>query len=170
MDLKKNKKLKKKYNGFSMEVRNIIGTHIYRSRDKDAPFSEWERITDKPDSGNSTYFHGKDHDQYFYKATDVDRFGNESEPYTPKITGIRDGKRVEIKPETTIKGMRMYWSTDPDLPLEQWNVLNEEPFEDEKTTFTCPVKEPFYLYGKYVNLLGEEFGKPSVPERIVPKP
>jgi len=170
MDLKKTKKLKKKYNAFKFEVMNIIGSHLYRSRDRNAPFSEWERLTDKPETGGFSRFFGEDKEQYFYLATEVDYRGNESKPYQPKIIGYRDGKEIEVTPETTIKGTRLYWSLDPDLPLDQWNVLNEEPFKEEKVNFKCPVKEPFYIYGKYVNLFNEEFGKPSDVQRIEPKP
>lgn len=170
MDLKKNKKLKRKFQGVKMQVRKYVGSHLYRSRDRNAPFSEWERMTNKPDNDGFTTLFGEDKEQYFYLVTDVDHRGNESEPYAPKITGYRDGKEFDVTPETTVKGMRFYWSIDPDLPLDQWNVINEEPFEEEKTNIKCPVKEPFYIYGKYVNLLGEEFGRPSAPQRIVPKP
>jgi hypothetical protein len=170
VDIKKRKKLKKKYQGFALEYRKYVGYHLYRSTDRNAPFSEWQRLSEKPLTESFTDNYDKDENQrYYYKMTDVDVRGIESKPYEPKMVGIRNGKEVEMTPENSIFGMNFYWSLDPDLPLEQWTLMNEKPVEEPHSILDCPVKVPYYMYGIYVNDLGNEFGKRSDPQRIVPK-
>jgi hypothetical protein len=55
MDLKKNKKLKRKFRGFQVEYKKLPPVHVYRSEDKNAPFSEWERIAKEPLRGNAPF-------------------------------------------------------------------------------------------------------------------
>lgn len=173
MDLKKRKKLKRKFQGITIESRKITPVHVYRSEDKNIPFSEWERVTKKPHYGEK--FRDREAEEkskfYYYLFTEVDENGIEGEPFeAAKNTITHNGKEYPRTPENFIVGINLYWSIDPDLPPEQWNKLFDEPIKEEKSTFTCPVKEPFYIYSIYVNALGKEFGKRSEIQRIVPRP
>lgn len=133
MDLKKNKKLKRKYNSFQMQVRKFVGYHLYRSANYFAPFDQWERLTaepmkslqytDKSDEGDDTLYH--------YKFTEVDIHGKESAPQTPEGQfWIKDGEKIERNAENDIVGYNVYRSTDRDLPLDQWERRNPEPLPD----------------------------------------
>lgn len=174
MDLKKSKKLKKKFDAFKVDYKPYVGLHVYRSEDKDAPFSEWERITDEPRQPGTLTDEDADRNSkfYYYKTTEVDVHGNESEPYDvpPRTATYPNGVKYTVTPETFIAGINLYWSTDPDLPVDQWTRQNDEPIKEESFTGKCPVKVPYYMYCKYVNALGKEFGKPSDIQRIVPQP
>ena len=173
MDLKKTKKLKRKLRGVEIQYKKNPPVHVYRSEDENAPFSEWERVTKKPYHGDS--YHDRDAEEnqkfYYYLFTEVDCYGNEGEPYKSEkdtYTFI-DGKQYKRLPESYFIGMNMYWSTDPDLPLEQWTKFNEKPLKIENMTFKCPIKEPFFMYTIYVNALGNEIGQRSDIKRIVPR-
>ncbi len=173
MDLKKMKKLKRKVSRIQIEYRKFTPVHIYRSEDKNAPFSEWERITKKPYCGEN--YRDRDAEEnmkfYYYQHTEVDEFGNESEPImVSKDTYTFNGDTLPRTPEAFIVGINYYWSTDPDLPLEEWTKMFDKPQKIQDQQFKCPVKEPFYFYGKYVNALGDEMGLPSDVQRIVPRP
>lgn len=168
MDLKKNKKLKKKYHGFKFMVNKFAGFHLYRSKDKDALFSDWERITGKPqkrlefsdsldDDGNPLWF---------YKYTEVDIHGKESEPKTPKGQNLseREIESREQNPLNEIAGYHIYRSTDRNLPLDQWERRNEEllpttGFKDEGLTSGVT----YYYYVVSVNV----GGLPSLPSEII---
>lgn len=172
MDLKKTKKLKRKYRGFKIQVMKKPPIHVYRCEDKNAPFSKWERITEKPFRGE--VFSDRDAEEnpkfYYYKYTEIDEFGNEGFPKDMIVdTYTFMGRKMDRTPENFIVGINLYWSLDPDLPLEEWNKLFDEPRKIEDFTFDSPVKEPFYFYAKYVNSLGKEIGKPSDVQYIVPK-
>ena len=174
MDLKKNKKLKRKFRGFQVQYKKLPPVHVYRSEDKHAPFSEWERVTQEPLRGSKS-FEDKDAYEnmkfYYYLFTEIDENGNEGKPYeSEKKTFTHNGKEYERTPENFIVGINLYWSVDPDLALDQWTKLFDKPIKEENMTFKCPVKEPFYLYSIYVNALGKEIGRRSDVQRIVPKP
>lgn len=172
MYYKKRRKKKKPPTEFVHGYDTFAGFHIYRSTDKDAPFSEWTRMTERPRISRKfqDYFDKDDFTNCYYKITEVDIFGNESEPRDPeRVIGIRDGKGFVRTPANTIIGVNCYWSEDPDLPLDQWKKLNDEVLKEQKCNFKCPIKTPFYMYAKYVNELGNEFGQPSDLQRIVPK-
>lgn len=171
MYYKKRQKKKKPPTEFVHGYDMFAGFHIYRSTEKDAPFSEWTRMTERPRRSRKFQDHfGKDDDNtYYYKITEVDIFSNESAPRDPeRMVWLRDGKEIVRTPENTIIGINCYWSEDPDLPLDQWKKLNDEMIKDQKWNFQSPIKTPFYLYAKYVNELGNEFGQPSEIQRIVP--
>ena len=101
------------------------------------------------------------------KLTSSETKANRATPN--RIVGIKDGKEFVRTPENTIIGINIYWSEDPDLPLDQWNKLNDEVLKEQKLNFKCPIKTPFYVFAKYVNELGNEYGQPSEIQRIVPK-
>ena len=174
----KNKKKHKKWQdydrGFEPGYDLFAGVHVYRSEDKNAPFSEWERVTEKPTRKTNFTQSRWENDEakvFYYKFTEVDIFGNESPPYEPtEQHWIRDGKRIKRTPENTPIGLNLYWSTDRNLPLDQWNKMFDKPIPEKSANFKCPVKEPFYMYAKYVNELGNEFGLPSDIQKVIPKP
>lgn len=174
MDIKKNKKLKKKYDGFFHGYNTFAGVHLYRSEDLDAPFSEWRRLTDKPmsEAKFSDNYSEEDEDKtYYYKFTKVDIFGKESPPFNPARQAWIDkgGKSIERKAETNIYGRNVYWSINPDLPLDRWARLNDKPTTDDSFSYAPPVEGIYYIYAKFVNELGEEFGEPSEILKIVPQ-
>jgi hypothetical protein len=176
MDLEKIKKRKRKLLGShaKLQYKKLPPVHAYRSEDKNAPFEKWERITEKPLTGNEP-FTDKDAQEnmkfYYYKFTELDEFGNEGEPYdSPTETFMFHGKKYPRTPENFIVGIYLYWSIDPDLPLDQWTKVLDKPIKEENINLECPVKEPHYMYCRYVNALGDPVGKPSEIHRIVPKP
>lgn len=177
MDLKKLKKRQKKHPALKVEYKppkKIIGLHVYRSEDKDAPLSEWTRLTDKPvpeGSFKDKYSEEDKKKDFFYKFTEVDDKGNESEPKEPEFRNWldKDDKPFEQTPAETIIGHNVYWSVDPDLPLEQWTPYNDRMIKDDSILINDPVEVPFYVYITTVNALGNEFGKPSAIQRLVPQ-
>ena len=164
MDLKKNKKKLKK----RLEAQTGGGVLVYRSADKNAPFAEWERITPAPVRRDFTDEDAKRRAKfYYYKTVEVDREGNEYPP-VDQNTFRQNGKIVERTPENSIMGSYIYWSIDPDLPLEQW-TRSEELITDENASLQSPVKQTFYVYSVAVNFLGEPLGKPSGITRVIYK-
>lgn len=168
MDLKKDKKLKKKYNSFQFQVRKFIGYHLYRSDNFNAPFAAWKRLTEKPLAVLEFTDHYDEDDDtlYYYKYTKVDSFGNESQPRIPDgynwIT--KDGEKIERNLEKEIVGYNVYCSTKRDLPLDQWQKLNEEilPTTDYSHKDLTP-DVTYYYYVKSVSATGVE----SLPSEII---
>jgi hypothetical protein len=159
MDLKKSrKKLRKR-----LQAR--AGVYVYRSEDKNAPFSEWERITPKPVQKDFTDEDAKRRAKfYYYKLTEALAEGGESAPIDQN-TFVHNGRRIERTPENAIMGSYLYWSTDPDLPLDQWTKV-DELVTDENASFQSPVKENFYVYTISVNFLGEELHRSGITRVI----
>lgn len=144
--------------------------HVYRSADENAPFETWERITAEPipegtitdeDARRTAKF-------YYYRLTKVYPDGSESEPFDQN-TFIQNGRRVERTPETAVMGSYLYWSTDPDLPLDEWTKTGEL-VTDQNTTFKSPVKEDFYVYSVSVNFLGEPLERTGITKVIYKGP
>jgi hypothetical protein len=161
MDFKKSrKKLKQKLRASEARM------HVYRSPDKNAPFSEWERITREPiPEGTITDEDAKRRAKfYYYKLTKISPDGSESAPIDQN-TYIQNGKRHERTPETAVMGNYLYWSTNPDLPLDQWTKI-DELVTDENASFQSPVKETFYVYSVSVNFLGEELQRSGITRVI----
>ena len=136
--------------------------HVYRSEDKNAPFSEWERITSEPiPEGTITDEDAKRRAKfYYYKLTKVSPDGSESAPVDQNAF-IQNGKRYERTPETAVMGSYLHWSTDRDLPLDHWTKV-DELVTDENASFQSPVKEDFYVYFISVNFLGEELRRSDI--------
>lgn len=172
MDLKKTKKLKKKFHGFVMEEKKkVVGIHVYRAERRDVPFSKWERITVEPikEGEEFTDEDGRRNNKfYFYKMTEIYADGSEGKPYDEPNQIEQQFPDHMLTPATTIMGMNFYYSDDPDIPLEQWTKLNEKPITDRKHVFKNPLLDkPTYIYSIYVNILGKEFGRRSDIQRIV---
>jgi hypothetical protein len=161
MDFKKSrKKLKQKLRDSQTRM------HVYRSPDKNAPFEEWERITAEPipegtitdeDAKRSARF-------YYYKLTRVYPEGGESPPIDQN-TFTQNGRRVERTPETAVMGSYLYWTTNPDLPPDEWTKI-DELVTDDNASFQSPVKEDFYVYFVSVNFHGEEIQRSGVTKVI----
>ncbi|HEY0427263.1 MAG TPA: hypothetical protein VGC76_05615 [Pyrinomonadaceae bacterium] len=166
MDLKKSKKkLKQKLR----EANPFVGVHVYRSLDKNAPFSEWERITTRPVQKDFTDEDAKRRAVfYYYKLTDVDHEGIEGEPRNQN-TFTQNGRQIERTPETAVMGSYLYWTTDADLPLDQWTKI-DELVTDENASFQSPVKETFYVYSVSVNFFGREIQRSGIQKVIYKGP
>lgn len=168
MNLKKNKKLKKKYDTFKVEYKQRVAFHVYRSEDKNAPFSEWTRLTDEPVTNNKfsdrTLEPGK---FYFYKMTNVDANGVEGKPYDPPkgYYSDEDGTpKPDHNPLNDVVGYNIYRSIDRSLPPDQWERRNPEllpttGFEDKGIESGVT----YYYYVTAVNAAGAE----SEPSEII---
>ena len=166
MDLKKNKKKLKQKLKAQEKARSRF--HVYRSEDKNAPFETWERITQTPVREDFTDEDAKRRAKfYYYKLTEIYDEGGESPPFHQN-TYTQNGRLVERTPETAVMGNYIYWSTDPDLPHDQW-TKSEELITDENASLQSPVKETFYVYSVAVNFLGNPIGSPSGITRVIYK-
>ncbi|MDQ4122419.1 MAG: hypothetical protein M3209_13350 [Acidobacteriota bacterium] len=160
----KNKNKKKK---FSQATSNrYVGFHVYRSVNEHLPFIFWERLTDKPiKDGNFNDPAAEIGVRYFYKLTQVDAFGNESAPVTPKSTYTDHAGNVhEQNPLVDFVGYNVYRSADKNVPLNQWERRNKEPlptteFKDEGVQSG----EAYYYYIRAVDSQGNE----SAPGEVV---
>lgn len=148
-----------------------IGYHVYRSINESLPFAFWERITDEPIAeGNFDDPTAEIGQRYFYKLTQVDAEGRESQPITPKTT-FRDhaGNTFEQNPLVDFVGYNMYRSADKDVPLERWERRNVEPiptteYKDEGVASG----EVYYYYVRAVDSNGTE-SAPSEVTRVIRK-
>lgn len=161
---KKNKNKKKK---LSQGINNrYIGFHVYRSVNEHLPFIFWERLTDKPiKEGNFNDPAAEVGVRYFYKLTQVDAFGNESAPITPKSTYTdHAGNAYSQNPLVDFAGYNIYRSADKDVPLDRWERRNKEPlptpeFKDEGVQSG----EAYFYYVRAVDSKGTE----SAPGKVV---
>jgi hypothetical protein len=143
-----------------------IGFHVYRSVNENLPFMFWERLTDEPiKEGNFNDPTAAIGERYFYKLTQVDVNGNESEPITPK-TSFTDhaGNTYEQNPLVDFAGYNIYRSADKDVPLDQWERRNKEllltaEFKDEGVESG----EIYFYYVRAVDSKGNE----SAPAEVV---
>jgi hypothetical protein len=165
MDLKRSrKKLKQK-----LQASVAGGFHVYRSENKNAPFAEWERITTEPVRKDFVDLDAKRRAKfYYYKTVEVDAEGNEYPPIDQN-TFTQNGRRIERTPENSIMGSYLYWTTDPDLPLERWTKI-DELVTDENASFQSPVKQDFYVCSISVNFRGEELQRSGVQKVIYKGP
>jgi len=163
MDLRKNrKKLKKRLQ------QQASAFYVYRSEDKNAPFEDWERITDKPVSRDFTDEDARRRAKfYYYKIAEAYAEGGEGAPFDQN-TYVHNGRRIERTPETAIMGSYIYWSTDPDLPLDEW-TKTDDLITDDNASLQSPVKEDFYVYSVAVNFLGNPIGQPSGITKVIYK-
>ena len=161
------KKLKLRQKNLREQIKKSRGGfHVYRSVNESLPFVFWERLTDEPIAegsfNDSTAEVGQ---RYFYKLTQVDAHGNESQPITPK-TNFTDhaGNQYEQNPLVDFVGYNMYRSADKNVPLENWERRNEKPiptteYKDEGVQSG----EIYYYYVRAVDSNGTE----SAPGEII---
>jgi fibronectin type 3 domain-containing protein len=147
------------------------GFHVYRSVNENLPFIFWERLTDDPIAeGNFNDPTAEVGQRYFYKLTQVDAGGNESEPITPKTTFTdHAGNQFEQNPLIDFAGYNMYRSADKDVPLEHWERRNKEPiptteYKDEGVQSG----EVYFYYVRAVDSNGTE-SAPSEITRVIRK-
>lgn len=161
------KKIKNKKKRLLQRIdRKFIGFHVYRSVNENLPFVFWERITDEPiQEGNFNDPAAEIGQRYFYKLTQVDAEGNESQPITPKATYTdHTGNKYTQNPLADFAGYNVYRSADRNVSLEQWERRNKEPlptteFKDEGVQSG----EVYFYYVRAVDSNGTE----SAPGEIV---
>ena len=148
-----------------------VGFHVYRSVNENLPFIFWERLTDEPiQDGNFNDQAAEIGQRYFYKLTQVDADGNESQPVTPKSTFTdHAGNRHAQNPLIDFVGYNMYRSADQNLPLDRWERRNKEPipttqYKDEGVESG----EVYFYYVRAVDSKGTE-SAPSEITRVIRK-
>lgn len=145
---------------FKFKSKVPYGFHVYRSENPNLPFMFWKRITKTPVRTESFIDpYAKDDDKYYYyKMTDVDIYGKESAPYDPpkqawiKRDGSRETRQEENRP--VVVGRYLYYSTDPDLPLDQWQRTTEEPITKssfEMKNLTAGLTYYYYVTNVYAD-------------------
>lgn len=163
MKIKKRKN--KKQSPFQLNFRKIIGYHVYRSKDPELPFDQWTRLTASPIKDGNFSDPAVTGERFFYKLTEVDSRGGESEPITAK-TSFTDhaGNVHDQNPLEDFAGYNIYRSADQTLPLVDWEKRNREllptnEFKDEGV-------EPGEIYFYYVRAVDSK-GNESAPGEIV---
>ena len=143
-----------------------IGFHVYRSVNENLPFIFWERLTDEPiQDGNFNDQAAELGERYYYKLTQVDPDGNESQPVTPKSTFTdHAGNRHAQNPLVDFAGYNMYRSADENVPLDEWERRNREPIPT--TEYKDEGVEPGEIYFYYVRAVDSK-GTESAPSEIV---
>ena len=163
MKSKNNHKKKKLVPGAD---KRYVGFHVYRSLSENLPFIFWERITEKPiKEGNFNDPTAAVGERYFYKLTQVDAFGNETAPVTPKSSYTdHAGNTYAQTPLVDFAGYNIYRSVEKNVPLDQWERRNKEPlptteFKDEGVQSG----EVYFYYIRAVDSQGNE----SAPGEVV---
>jgi fibronectin type 3 domain-containing protein len=143
-----------------------FGFHIYRSINENLPFVFWERLTDAPvQDGNINDQTAEIGERYYYKLTQVDADGNESEPFAPKTTFTdHAGNQYEQNPLIDLVGYNMYRSADKDVPLELWERRNKEPIPTTEYKDEGVQSGEIYFY--YVRAVDSK-GNESAPGEIL---
>lgn len=163
--MKIKKKKNKKQSPFQLNFKKVIGYHVYRSEDENAPFEEWTRLTEQPIKDGNFNDQAETGKRFFYKLTEVDSRGTESEPYTPRATFTdHAGNQFAQNPLKDFAGYNIYRSADENVPLEQWEKRNTEllkttEFKDEGVASG----EIYFYYVRAVDSKGTE----SAPGEIV---
>lgn len=161
------KKIKQRQKMLREKIDNSRGGfHVYRSVDENLPFAFWERITDEPIAeGNFDDPAAEIGQRYYYKLTQVDADGNESQPITPKTTFTdHAGNRFEQNPLVDFAGYNVYRSIDENVPLELWERRNEKPIPT--TQYKDEGVESGEVYFYYVRAVDSK-GSESAPGEIL---
>ena len=168
MKIKKRKN--KKQSPFQLNFKKIVGYHVYRSADANAPFDEWTRLTDQPIKDGNFEERADPGKRYFYQLTEVDSRGGESKPYTPPSTYTdHAGNAHAQNPLIDFAGYNIYRAADENLPLDEWERRNEKllpttEFKDEGVTSG----EIYFYYVRAVDSKGTE-SAPSEITRVIRK-
>lgn len=146
--------------------RRATGYHVYRSVNENLPFMFWERITNEPiREGNFNDPTAEIGQRYYYKMTQVDANGNESEPVTPKTTFTdHAGNQFDQNPLVDFAGYNMYRSADKNVPLDKWERRNKEPIPTTEYKDEGVKSGEIYFY--YVRAVDSE-GNESAPSEIM---
>lgn len=163
--MKIKKKKNKKQSPFQLNFTKTIGYHVYRSEDENLPFEQWTRLTEKPikdGNFNDQAEHGK---RFFYKLTEVDSRGKESNPFIPKQTFTdHAGNQFNQNPLKDFAGYNIYRSADKDVPLDQWEKRNTDLLQT--TEFKDEGVESGEIYFYYVRAVDTN-GTESSPGEVV---
>lgn len=163
--MKIKKKKNKKQSPFQLNFSKTIGYHVYRSEDETAPFEQWTRVTDQPIKDGNFNDQAEQGKRFFYRLTEVDSRGNESEPYTPKQTFTdHAGNKYEQNPLKDFAGYNIYRSADQGVPLDQWEKRNAELLRT--TDFKDEGVESGEVYFYYVRAV-DTHGTESAPGEVV---
>ena len=143
-----------------------IGFHVYRSVNENLPFVFWERITDTPiQDGNFNDSTAEIGQRYYYKLTQVDGSGSESDPITPKTTYTdHAGNQFDQNPLVDFVGYNMYRSIDKNVPLDQWEKRNAVPIPTTEYKDEGVQSGEIYFY--YVRAVDSQ-GNESSPGEIL---
>ena len=146
--------------------KKYVGFHVYRSINENLPFMFWERLTDEPiPDGNFNDQAAEIGKRYFYKLTQVDAEGNETEPITPKSTYTdHAGNKFEQNPLVDFAGYHMYRSADENVPLDQWERRNKTPLPT--TEYKDEGVESGEIYFYYVRAVDSR-GNESAPSEVL---
>jgi len=146
--------------------KKYVGIHVYRSINENLPFVFWERLTDEAiRDGNFNDPTAEIGERYFYKLTQVDAEGNESEPFAPQTTFTDHAGNVHAQnPLADFAGYNMYRSADENVPLEQWERRNKEPIPT--TEYRDEGVQPGEIYFYYVRAVDSK-GSESAPGEIL---
>lgn len=142
------------------------GFHVYRSVNEHLPFAFWERVTDAPVAeGNFNDATAEIGQRYFYRLTQVDRNGNESQPFEPRTAFVdHAGNKFEQNPLQDFAGYNIYRSADQNVPLENWERRNGEPLQSlEYKDEGVQSGEIYFYYVRAVDSRGVE----SAPGEIM---
>ncbi len=159
-------KLKQKQKLLKRIDKKSGGFHVYRSVDENLPFAFWERLTDEPiGDGNFNDPAAEIGQRYFYKLTQVDASGGESQPITPQTTFTDHAGNVSKQnPLADFAGYNMYRSIDKNVPLEQWERRNSEPIPT--TEYKDEGVESGEIYFYYVRAVDSK-GNESAASEII---
>lgn len=161
------KKLKEKRKLLQQKAnKQPIGFHIYRSVNENLPFVFWERLTDAPVAeGNFNDPTAEVGQRYFYKLTQVDANGAESQPLTPKTTFTDHAGNVhDQNPLADFVGYNMYRSIDKNVPLDRWERRNDQPIPTTEYRDEGVQSGEIYFY--YVRAVDSN-GNESAPGEIL---
>ena len=146
--------------------KGYVGFHVYRSVNESLPFMFWERLTDEPiregDFNDPTAELGQ---RYFYRLTQIDAEGNESQPVTPNSTYTdHAGNSFDQNPLADFAGYNIYRSVDKNIPLDRWERRNAEPLPT--TEFKDEGVKPGEIYFYYIRAVDSK-GTESAPGEIL---
>lgn len=164
--MKKKLKNKLKHKILQKAEKKYVGFHVYRSVNEQLPFVFWERLTDEPIAdGNFNDPAASPGQRFFYKLTQVDTEGNESNPFTPNVSYTdHAGNQYEQNPLADFVGYNMYRSADKNVPLEKWERRNKEPIP--RTEYKDEGVQSGEIYFYYVRAVDSN-GNESAPGEIL---
>lgn len=163
--MKIKKKKNKKQSPFQLNFTKTIGYHVYRSEDENAPFEEWTRLTERPIKDGNFNDQAEQGKRFFYKLTEVDSRGNESQPYIPNQAFTdHAGNKFDQNPLKDFVGYNIYRSADKAVPLDQWEKRNTELLQT--TEFKDEGVETGEVYFYYVRAVDSN-GTESAPGEII---
>lgn len=163
---------------------NILGYNVYRSEAAEA----FRRLNENPlqdPSYADPFFKFGSNYRYFVRTVSIGSGGQQVESLNSNVLELKpvdtfppgppDALTIAaapnsisifyaVNPEKDIEGYRVYRSEDPDLPLEQWTMLTEEPIKANTYVDRSVVSGRNYYY--YVRAI-DTAGNISAPSEVV---